>query len=152
MRKSLLSHQELAFHVCVEDLIDVLAFDVWDVVEMLDAAIGHHNVDAAKLLNSRLKELSDRLRLRDVSFNADGTHTQAAALFSDCFSCLWGGVVIDYDIYAMRCKASHNGGTNTSPRTGDWAGQNNTVSPRRHSLSLPSATLPVRLLTCVAIA
>lgn len=63
VREGLLGHEELAFHVDAENLIDVLGFDVRDVVEVLDAAVRHHDVDCAKLIDGRLEEMSNRLGL-----------------------------------------------------------------------------------------
>jgi len=90
MRKGLLSHHELTFDIDTKDLVDVLAFDIRDVIEVLDAAVGHYNVDAAELLHGRFEELSNRLGVRDVSFDADGTNTLAAALLGNRFGCFGG--------------------------------------------------------------
>ena len=109
----------MASHIYVKDLIDVLPFDVRDLVEMLNAAIRHRDIDRAKVVNGRFEEVSDRLGLRDVGLDADGADTKAAAFSDNCFGRLRRRVVVDYHICAVRSKACQNSGTNAFTGAGD---------------------------------
>lgn len=109
----LLRNEILALDINIEDAIDILARNLGDVREMLDARVADHDIQWPQFAHRRLEH---RFHFR---LDCDGPHALAACLFGDVFGSGGVVVVVDCDVCAAGCEFEDDGGADAAAGAGD---------------------------------
>jgi hypothetical protein len=136
-----LTDEELGASVQVEDVVVLLLGDLLGLVPRLGTAVGHDDIDLAKVLLGLLEQTLDLGDLADIGLDGDGLGTAAGGL-DLCNNLVGGGLaalVVDDNAGTTSSELNGTATTDTTASTGDESdlsveggGGNGNNSLRRH--------------------
>lgn len=136
-----LTNEELGASVQVKDVVVLLLGDLLGLVPRLGTAVGHDNVDLAKVLLGLLEQTLNLGNLADIGLDGDGLGTAAGGL-NLSYDLISGGLaalVVDDNAGTTSSELNGTATTDTTASTGDESnlaveggGGNGDDSLRRH--------------------
>jgi hypothetical protein len=136
-----LTNEELGASVQVEDVVVLLLGDLLGLVPRLGTAVGHDDIDLAKVLLGLLEQTLNLGDLADIGLDGDGLGTAAGGL-DLCNNLVGGGLaalVVDDNAGTTSSELNGTATTDTTASTGDESdlsveggGGNGNNSLRRH--------------------